>query len=412
MKKSEWNDEQLEHLLSQMPIVKDNRDPREIYQSISSKVKRKKKNTWIIPSLATAAALLLIALIGPSFLNTSFDTSQGGGNQESSSEDINMTMVTDAPKEENGDAKMTTITNDDNSENRELTITTIEEPASYVIREYMDKKLFTFGVPDPMVYTVIPVSVLVDWSDQSHIGLLPDVIQKVNDKLISSEYNTQFPLAQYTFTEKQNEDGTKNIILDFGQDRNPESFASAESMAFWGAIKETFRWFDDTYKEIEFHRNGKQGVVIGQSGIVETSYKLEKAGKRAYFMYVPFENGRKFLVPNEMTGKSSTFSDALEAMRNNLEIGSFVLQPTILQSVNFEIDENDNDNVTITFTEDTILENSDTFVFMIEAIMLTAKEFGYQTVTFNNANIDLVGSWDLSGVENTVPIAPNPITLD
>ncbi|MBE4910329.1 hypothetical protein IMZ08_20015 [Bacillus luteolus] len=411
MKKSEWNDEQLEHLLSQMPIVKDNRDPREIYQSISSKVKRKKKNTWIIPSLATAAALALIVLIGPSFLNTSFDTSQGGGNQESSSEDINMTMVTDAPKEENGAPKMTTITNDD-SANRELAITSIEEPASYVIRDYMDKKLFTFGVPDPMVHTVIPVSVLVDWSDQSHIGLLPDVIQKVNDKLISSEYNTQFPLAQYTFTEKQNEDGTKNIILDFGQDRNPESFASAESMAFWGAVKETFRWFDDTYKEIEFHQNGKQGVMIGQSGIVETSYKLEKAGKRAYFMYVPFENGRKFLVPNEVTGKSSTFSDALETMRNNIEIGSFVLQPTILQSVNFEIDETDSQNATITFTEDTILENSDTFVFMIEAIMLTAKEFGYQTVTFNNANIDFIGSWDLTGVENTVPIAPNPITLD
>ncbi|QOR65311.1 hypothetical protein IM538_15975 [Cytobacillus suaedae] len=411
MKKSEWNDEQLEHLLTQMPIVRDNRDPREIYQSISSKVKRKKKNTWIIPSLATAAALALIIIIGPSFLNPSFDSSQGGGNKESSSEDINMTMVTESPKEE-GAPEMTAITGDD-SESRKMTNTSLEEPTSYVIREYMDKKLFTFGVPDPMAHTVIPVSVLVDWSDQSHIDLLPDVIQKVNDKLISAEYNTQFPLAQYTFTEKQNEDGTKNIILDFGQEgRNPESFASAESMEFWGAVKETFRWFDDNYNEIEFHQNGKQGVMIGQSGIVETSYKLEKAGKRAYFMYVPFENGRKFLVPNEVTGKSTTFSDALEAMRNNLEIGSFVLQPTINENVNFEIDETNSSNVTITFTDDTSLEDNDINLMMIEAIMITAKEFGYQTVSFENATLDRIGSWDLTGVENTVPVAPNPITLN
>jgi hypothetical protein len=412
MKKSEWNDEQLEHLLKQMPIVKDNRDPREIYQNISSKVKRKQKKTWIIPSLATAAALVLVVLIGPSFLSQTSDFSLNSKNSESIADDSNIVMALDSPKEEEA-PEMATITGDSSEDvNRKTNITSTEEPTSYVIREYTDKKLFTFGVPDPMLQTVIPVSVLVDWSEQSHIDLLPDVIQKVNEKLISLGYDTHFPLAQYSFSEKQNEDGTKNIILDFGPDMYPGSFASGESFAFWGGITETFRWFDDSYKEIEFHQNGKQGVMIGQSGFEEKPHKLEKAGKRAYFMYMPFEDGRKFLIPNQVTGKSTTFSDAIETMRNNVEIGTFILQPTILESVNFEIDESDSENVTITFTDNTTLEDNDTFVFMIDAIMLTAKEFGYQTVTFNNANIDLIGSWDLSGVENSVPIAPNPITLD
>lgn len=410
MKKSEWNDEQLEHLLKQMPIVKDNRDPREIYQSISSKVKRKQKNTWIIPSLATVAALLLIVLIGPSFLNQSSDISLG--NKESSAEDSSTMMAIDAPKEENGATQMTTITGDD-SENRKINDTSLEEPTSYVIREYMDKKLFTFGVPDAMLHTVIPVSVLVDDVDNSHIELLPDIIQKVNATLINSGYTfLDFPLTNYSFSEKENGDGTKNIILEFAPDMNMESLASAESMAFWGAISESFRWFDGNYKEIEFHQNGKMGVMIGQSGVEHTTYSLEKAGKRAYFMYTPFEDGRKFLVPNEMRGKSQTFSDALETMRNNLEIGSFVLQPTINENVNFEIDETNSSNVTITFTDDTSLEDNDINLMMIEAIMITAKEFGYQTVSFENANLDRIGSWNLTGVENTIPVAPNPITLN
>ena len=37
MRKSEWSDKQLEDLLRQMPKIKDNRQPHEIYQSLSVK---------------------------------------------------------------------------------------------------------------------------------------------------------------------------------------------------------------------------------------------------------------------------------------------------------------------------------------------------------------------------------------
>ncbi|MDF0726179.1 hypothetical protein PY093_05560 [Cytobacillus sp. S13-E01] len=413
MKKSEWSDEQLEHFLKQMPIVKDNRNPHDIYQSISSKVRRKQKRSWIVPTLATASALFLMVLIGSSFLNQSNSSDLfSNSSQEGNANEARMFITNDAEDKLAENSRAAKSEDRDNFADTQITSmepTTLE---SYVIRDFTNKKLFTFGIPDQTVQAVIPISVLIDNTNVSHIDLLPDVVQKVNEKLISSDYGlADFPLSRYSFSEKLNKDESKNIILDFPKEMNAESFASAESFAFWGSLAETFRWFDADYKEIEFYQAGKMGVSIGQSGVESTTYELNKAGKRAYFMYRPFENGRKFLVPYEVQGKSVTFTDALETMKNDLENGTFKLNPTIFKNVNFKIDETDTDNVTITFTEETSLEDNDPFVFMIDAIMLTAKEFGYKSVTFENAKLEKIGTWDLSS-KNDVPVAPNPIILD
>ena len=66
MKKSEWSDKQLEELLRQMPKIKDHRNPRDIYQNLS--LKRRKKPAWILPAIASAAAVLLIVILIPKIL--------------------------------------------------------------------------------------------------------------------------------------------------------------------------------------------------------------------------------------------------------------------------------------------------------------------------------------------------------
>ncbi|MED3563213.1 hypothetical protein P4447_12285, partial [Bacillus xiapuensis] len=66
MKKSEWSDKQLEDLLRQMPKIKDHRDPRDIYQNLS--LKKQKRPVWVIPVIASAAALLLIVILIPKLL--------------------------------------------------------------------------------------------------------------------------------------------------------------------------------------------------------------------------------------------------------------------------------------------------------------------------------------------------------
>ncbi|WML30829.1 hypothetical protein RCG24_02660 [Neobacillus sp. OS1-32] len=63
MKKSEWSDREIEELLRKMPKIQDYRDPRDIYQNLS--FKRRKSPSWVLPSIAAAAALFLVLVLGP-----------------------------------------------------------------------------------------------------------------------------------------------------------------------------------------------------------------------------------------------------------------------------------------------------------------------------------------------------------
>lgn len=94
MKKSEWSDKQLEELLRQMPKIQDHRNPRDIYQNLSSK--KRKMPTWIIPSFATAAALLLFFLLVPRLLDeTQTQYSLDSAKQEESASDEKISLSED-----------------------------------------------------------------------------------------------------------------------------------------------------------------------------------------------------------------------------------------------------------------------------------------------------------------------------
>ncbi|MDV2887869.1 negative regulator of sigma-X activity, partial [Alkalihalophilus pseudofirmus] len=62
MKKSEWSDREIVRLLRQMPIIQDHRNPRDIYDNLS--LKKRKMFSWVLPSIATAAALFLFLILG------------------------------------------------------------------------------------------------------------------------------------------------------------------------------------------------------------------------------------------------------------------------------------------------------------------------------------------------------------
>ncbi|MEY8740827.1 hypothetical protein AB9M62_15175 [Bacillales bacterium AN1005] len=68
MKKNNWSDEQLKSLLGQFPSIKDERDPKVIYQRIEAgKTKYRPRRPWLMPAVATVFALLLCIVIGESF---------------------------------------------------------------------------------------------------------------------------------------------------------------------------------------------------------------------------------------------------------------------------------------------------------------------------------------------------------
>ncbi|UOK56899.1 hypothetical protein MGI18_19400 [Bacillus sp. OVS6] len=48
---------------------------------------------------------------------------------------------------------------------------------------------------------------------------------------------------------------------------------------------------------------------------------------------------------------------------------------------------------------------------MLEAILMTAKEFGYENVKFEGINVDRVGDMNVTEAV-PVPFSPNPVELN
>lgn len=103
----------------------------------------------------------------------------------------------------------------------------------------------------------------------------------------------------------------------------------------------------------------------------------------------------------------ATFGQALKNMK---EQNSTNLLPSIPKEFNIEKINKDGDQVMIAFTKNSKLTNSESDLIMLYAIMLTAREFGYNRITFNVPNVDHIGEIKMN-TTNKVPIAPNLFQL-
>ncbi|MFT4413140.1 hypothetical protein ACLM5H_04685 [Fredinandcohnia humi] len=408
MKKSEWNDEQLENLLAQMPTIKDNRSPREIYQNISLKVNKKKKKNWVVPSIATAAAALLLFILAPTFFNnSSFDLSSSGSDKESIEHASLAEERSPNSSEESADNQVNML--GESKEAAEGQSIQNDEKPTYVVKEIKeDEVLLTYGVylGGVMFPTVISIVVESDGTNiieqfEKNIPLVNDVIRRNPSWGID-----EFPQSYFSdFVEIVQSDGTKVVRADIAENINPESFASAEMSSFGNAIS-SFRYLLEDYQHVELYKNGIHGLPNGDWEIGK-NVDVEKDTKKAYLFYMHEENGYKVLAPT--FDDYNTIKEAIAAMKESLVQGDYQLHPTITKSADIENIVEDDTDLEITFSDDAGLENNDTFILAVEAIMLTAKEFGFETVTFNG-NIEKIGDVTF-GEPVAVPLAPNPFHL-
>jgi hypothetical protein len=78
-----WSEKELEDTLRRMPPVKDKQTKDELFHAVKQRAdkeapQRKVSKTWFFPAMASAAALLLIVLMIPSFMNTGMFSSSDG----------------------------------------------------------------------------------------------------------------------------------------------------------------------------------------------------------------------------------------------------------------------------------------------------------------------------------------------
>lgn len=388
MEKSEWSDKQLEELLQHMPKIKDRQDPDELYRKISSRiqdeqVRHSRNKTWLLPSVAAVAAIFLIILIGPQLMNHSTGSQDEASMEMQSMESDTAQEESESFATESQKSDMTSLT----GESLPLIPSTLQNVSD-------DVTLITIGIPVGDSEHVVPVSMVSAQKELSTLQLLQKAITNISEEELGLTENGIFEGAVFE------EDQQGRVIITFPQ--NFESLSSAQSLEVMSIIEQTFKWLG--YNEAILRDLDGNPIVLGNY-VIEDPITIREDIQKGYYV-LNSRLGRPYLVP-AVGEADSSFTDALEGMklqRNDL-------QPSIPADVMItEISEEN--GITVVFAENAIMPDNPMHLLMVEAILLTAGEFGYNEVTFINTPDEMGGFIFKENGEPSpvpVPVAPNYI---
>lgn len=157
--------------------------------------------------------------------------------------------------------------------------------------------------------------------------------------------------------------------------------------------------FEDKLSQI-FNPNKYQTEVFED----KTRGSIASVEKVSYKLYKNDDIKKEFLIPVKVEGVIS-FEDALRVMKENGIEKSII--STIPANITFTVSESD-DIVKLTIRDNEENINKNQYQIMIEAILMTAKSYGYHAVKFNNIELVQIGPYYLAEPVR-VPIAVNPI---
>ncbi|MFZ3577060.1 hypothetical protein [Virgibacillus sp. DJP39] len=144
----------------------------------------------------------------------------------------------------------------------------------------------------------------------------------------------------------------------------------------------------------------KIDIPLGKSGEV----MVDSTG---YNIYQSPINTKEFLLPVSL-GQNSNFKDALEKMKKTNDRPNVV--PAIPDNVSFSLTQLEDNVIQLELTSNAEFIDNAQYKKMIQAILMSAKSFGYDAVKFTNTTINQIGPYQLNNPIN-VPLAVNPIDL-
>ncbi|MCM3599735.1 hypothetical protein M3175_03255 [Robertmurraya korlensis] len=392
------SDEQLEEWLREMPKLKDHRDPHDIYENISKKLEERPRKTWIIPSFATAAAVLLVAILS---FNLFDGASVNHSADKSLKEEAAIEQKTSLQKEESSveNEARTDVGNEENStEMNDITFQATEDSTTAVYAEDLGAmQVFTLAIPDSEGQNIIPVSLLVETTD------LSDKLSRLEEAMASMD-EEEWGLGDYYPLEADLavDEASSTLNVDVFAN-HPYQFGSTTQVIFENAIQQLLNSLQ--LNQAIFTTNKIEKGITLSNDVLTSITKTEPRNRPFYLFYT---NDIPYLVP--YSESYSTIEEAFEAMKTNIDTHNLRAPLLVDQISEVAIDET-NKSVVITFNKEINIEDTPETTQSIEAILLTVKSFGYEKVKFNNAPIDYVGRFALQE-EIQVPIAANKKSID
>jgi hypothetical protein len=419
VKKSEWNDEQLERLLRQLPKIQDERDPQDIYQNISRRMRKRRRTFWVVPAAAAAAAVLLLFILIPGLTGQQFQESadqaaEHKGDQTSSgrepSEQKENSYET-AQKSDDTSEGEAGVQNDSEAEPSETEVqeddakaglaSIEEEDSDYRTALYEEdiqgQTILTYAIPDANIQTLVPVSVLAAQEEgKTDFDLYKETMEKLTEEEWGLGEAYPIPQAELFYDPE-----TETLTADIKEDANFNG-SSTETL-FRSLLTNHLDSLDA--KTVLLTTEGEPGAEYGNTGAIDSFDVEEDNGNHAYYFLYTDQESKPFIVPGKES--YSSIQEAIEAMKLNKD--TLGLEPSIPSDMNIKSGTEpagEGSELTLTLEEGTKLENNAASSYTIEAILLMAKGFNYSTVKLDNAEIEKVGSFQLQEALN-VPAAPN-----
>lgn len=384
MKNKDLHDEEIEQLLKAMPKIKDVQKKDVLYRKVMQSInhEEKKKRIFVTPKLVVACALILIAIISFSFLkNNEISINPYNQMKEEAFDDNSVKNELDK--------------NSDQMENQILLTSVLEKMSVYKDDLLENERVFVYGIPDQQFQNVIPITIVSKVSqDQSWLDRYNQIM-----KLLQEEEWGLFDYYPY----EGNVSKIDNSTLKFAVNKTHSyGNSSAQETTFFTSLMENFR--GQGFKKIELYTENSPGIDFSNTGTID-QIEIRNINKNGYFLYYT-DKGYQFLVPYRNT--YNTIEEALTAMKSDIE--THHLYSSIPKHVSFS--QKDSGNLlTIQFTDPSLIEENSESMKMIEAILLTAKDFGYEQVQFTNTGLTTLGEFNLSQPID-VPIGPNRIKID
>lgn len=394
MKNNKRKDDDLIKILHQFPKIDDKRSMEEIYMNIQKGMNTPKKSTLynrkriLWPSLATVAVMFLSLFLVINHFN------QQSVNDNSAAE---FEIALDKSMEQNVVKENDELFNSQGSDQVELftnkTQLLLEERnAVYLDDLKEDDFVVTIGIPDVEVMNVIPVSVVVKKDSGNHwIDYYNFVYENIDEgKLELAEYYPYDGTLKYE---------NNQIRLDLMTDHEYDYGSISEEIFFKSLDYLKYQNIDKVY----LNEGSNRGVDFSHTGKIY-EYKIDDS-RSGYLIYQT--KNQVYFTPSP--NKFDSIEDALLDMKNKNE--TYHLEPSIPNQIEFSVANNESNQLKLEFRNDIkLIENNET-IRMIEAILLTAKEYGYDTVLFENINLYNIGPFNLQNPIE-VPIAPNPVQMD
>lgn len=376
---AENKDDQLINKLRKLPKIEDDGSKEELFQRISAQmVERKQQKSYrLAPILSTLVVAILIIAVTPVFI----DLGRNGSTMNDTAE--NMASSESA---ENHHVEM--YSTDKSIEEAEISLYD-RDVESYVLQDVDHMTVIYGAVADEQLQTIIPVTVLTSEDDD-----LNTQYNLLDEYLETSDWGlNDYLLKHANFEIDPNND---QVLVSFS-----DQFSIGEGSAYPLMFEKTLAKMFIPY-EIEKVIFDEE-VDLGAIGKV-TELSLHDNKKENYKIFQADEHHRKFLVPLEIDDQV-TIEEAILDMKKGDP--AYHIQSTIPADVDFSFTKAEEELI-ITLTNDWVFENEQKATTMIEAILMTAKSFGFERVRFNEMSVDQIGPYQFSE-SITVPEAINPI---